>query len=334
MTTPPLRIDDIARLAGVSTATVSRALSGSATVRPATRARVEAVASRFAYRPSRLGRNLRSGYADVVGVVVSDIANPHFAALVGAAEDALHSRGFRVLLCDTRESAAKQAAHLEVMAAERVRGVLISPSDPHDPEIARLLELGIRVVAVDRAVADPRASSVTAANAEAARQATRHLIDLGHRSIGFIAGRQGVQTSEERLAGYREAMAEAALEPFHRAGDFHWEGGRAAAAKLLSAKRPATALLVGNNQMTVGALDFLRATRMRVPDDVAIIGFDDPVWFRVVDPAITALAQPVQAMAECAVELLFDAPRQGAVLPRHVVMSFELRIRRSCGSPF
>ena len=326
-----LRIGDVAKLAGVSAATVSRVLSGSPRVRPEGRERVLAVAARFDYQPSRLARHLRNGRTDVIGVVVSDIENPHFAALVRAIEDAAYRRGRRVLLCNTNEEAAKEVSYLEVLAAERVLGVLLSPSDPENPEISDLLDLGIPVVAFDRSVRDPRADSVTVNNAAAAERATRLLIDLGHRRIGFVAGRSGVQTGDERLAGYRRAVAAAGLTEAVRPGDFSLEGGRTATTELLAEVPAVTALLVANNQMTVGALDILRERGVRVPQDVAIAAFDDPPWARLIDPPLTALAQPVREMAEAAVDLLFERIADPGRPPGHPEFDLQLHVRRSSG---
>lgn len=327
-----LRIDDVARMAGVSPATVSRVLSGSRRVTEDTRRRVLAVTSRFDYQPNRLAQNLRQGRAEMVGVVVSDIENPHFATMVRAVEDALYLRGKRVLLCNSSEDADKQASYLEVMAAERVLGVLISPSDPDGPEIERLLDLGIPIVAFDRAVSDPRADAVTADNVTAARLGTRLLIDAGHRRIGFVTGIAGVQTGEERLAGFRSAMQEAGLEGEVADGHFTVDGGRAAIESLLERRPRLTALVVGNNQMTLGALDALRERKLAIPGDVALVAFDDPAWASLTEPPLTTLAQPLRQMAGAAVELLFERMEKRRSQPARLVFDFELRVRRSSGS--
>jgi DNA-binding LacI/PurR family transcriptional regulator len=334
MTQPPerLRIGDVARLAGVSNATVSRVLSGSPRVRPEARERVLAVTTRFGYQPSHLARHLRKGRTDVVGVVVPDIENPHFASMVRAVEDAMFRRGHQILLCNTSDDAAKQSAYLEVLAAERVLGVVLSPSHQDDPRIAHLLDLGIPVVAFDRTVTDPRADSVTVDNGGAAEQATRLLIDLGHRRIGFIAGLPGVETADERLAGYVCGLADVGLEAMVRQGDFSLEGGRRATAQLIAERPAVTALLVTNNHMTLGALEALREGGVRVPDDIALAAFDDPPWARLIDPPLTVLAQPLRTMADAAVSLLFERIADPHRQPAHPRFAVELRIRRSSGN--
>ncbi len=327
-----LRIGDVARLAGVSPATVSRVLTGSQPVSEDTRQRVLEVVSRFDYQPSRLAKNLRQGRAETVGVVVSDIENPHFATMVRAIEDELYRRGKRVLLCNTSEDAAKQASYLDVMAAERVLGVLISPSDPDGAEISRLIDLGIPVVAFDRHVNDPRADAVTADNVEAARIACRLLIGAGHRRIGFVAGRADVQTGDDRMAGYRMEMAANGLEERAAAGGFTVEGGCAATEILLRQEPRITALVVSNNQMTLGAIQCLRERGLAIPGDVAVVAFDDPAWASLIDPPLTTLAQPLRQMAAAAVELLFERMSDGRLQPVRPVFQLELRVRRSCGT--
>ncbi len=334
MTSPSgrLRIGDVARLAGVSPATVSRVLTGSQPVGEDARQRVLAVVSRFDYQPNRLAKNLRQGRAEMVGVVVSDIENPHFATMVRAIEDALYERGKRVLLCNASEDAAKQASYLDVMAAERVLGVLISPSDPDGPEIGRLIDLGIPVVAFDRHVSDPRADAVTADNVQAARTACRLLIEAGHRRIGFVAGRPDVQTGDDRLAGYRMEMAASGLEGRAVAGGFTVEGGHSATERLLDEEPRITALIVSNNQMTLGALQVLRERGLAIPGDVALVAFDDPAWANLLDPPLTTLAQPLRQMAAAAVDLLFERMSDGRSQPVRPIYQFELRVRESCGT--
>ncbi len=165
---PRFRIRDVAELAGVSPATVSRVLNGSATVAEAKREQVQAVINELGYRPNRTASNLRRQQAQMIGVVISDIENPHFTQMVRAVEDATYRKGYRVLLCNTDEDPAKQRDYLGVLAAERVAGAIISPTDAGAPEISELIDHGTSVVAFDRAVVDRRADAVLAANADGA----------------------------------------------------------------------------------------------------------------------------------------------------------------------
>ena len=324
-----VRIDDIAKLAGVSPATVSRVVSGSRPVSEDVRERVLGAARRFDYQPSELARNLRRGRAATVGVLVSDIENPHFATMVRAIEEALYARGTRVLFCNSAENTAKQSSYLEVMAAERVMGVVISPTADGDSAVKRLIDLGTPVVAIDRPVADPRADSVVTDNAAAIARGTQLLVDSGRRRIGWIGGRESVWTSSERLAGYRSAVELAGLEPITAVGDFTIEGGYRAAEMLLDGHAELDGLVIANNQMTIGALQALRTREVRVPDQIGLVAFDDPPWASLVNPPLTTLAQPVRKMAQAAVDRLFMRMTDASVPPERICFECHLQIRES-----
>ncbi|HEU0113738.1 MAG TPA: LacI family DNA-binding transcriptional regulator, partial [Thermomicrobiales bacterium] len=319
-------IKTVAERAGVSPATVSRVLSGLPGVRPDRRERVLRAVAELDYRPNRLAANLRRQTTQAIGVVVSDIENPHFTQMVRAVEDAAFGRGCRVLLCNTDETPDKQRAYLEMLAGERVQGVILAPSDPAGAEIGRLLDLGIPLVAFDRIVEDGRADAVIIDNAEAGRRAAAHLLALGHRRIGFVGGRPEIQTGGDRVAGYERAMTAAGLEPLVADGAFRLDGGRRAAGALLDAGG-VTALIVANNLMTVGALQAIRERGLRVPDELALVAVDDPFWAELTDPPLTALAQPVRRMAESAVRLLFERIADVRSAPRCLVFDVELKIR-------
>ncbi len=324
----PLRIRDVAARAGVSPATVSRVLNGSATVRQDKRDQVLAVIEEFSYRPNRIAANLRRQQARMIGVVVSDIENPHFTEMVRAAEDAAYAGGHRVLLCNTDENPVKQQDYLGVLAAERVVGVILSPTDPDAREIGELLDHGIAVVAFDRAVADRRADAVVVDNAGGARLGIEHLLACGHTRVGFVGGPTAVETGAERLAGYEAALNAAGLEPRVADGGFRAEGGHHAAGALVD--EGVTALLVANNLMAIGALQALRERGLRVPSDVALVSIDDPLWAELIDPPLTTLAQPVRRMAEAAVGLLLQRLEGSDSEPQRLVFDLELRHRGSC----
>lgn len=307
-------------------------MNGSSTVGEQHRQRVLRAVADLEYRPNRLARSFRRQRAETIGIVVSDIENPHFTTMVRAVEDAAYRRGNRVLLCNTDESPAKQQSYLEVLTTERVLGVIVAPSDPAAREVSQALDLGIPVVAFDRPLSDPRADSVLVANRAGSELASLHLITAGHRRIGFVSGPTDVYTGAERLAGYKKAMARHHLNPHFVNGGFRMEGGRAATHQLLDESPDLTALVVANNLMAIGALQAFRARRIGIPDQVAIVAFDDPFWAELVQPALTTLAQPLRDMSEAAVELLFERMQGKRTESRHLTFDFELRVRHSCGT--
>lgn len=323
---PRTTITDVAARARVSPATVSRVLNGIATVRPAHRDRVLRAARDLGYRPNGVARNLRRRQTEMIAVLISDVENPHFAEMVRAVEDAAYSRRQRVVLCNSDESADKQRDYIEIIARERVQGAIIVANDPAGPELTALLDLGISVVAFDRPLVDERADSVLVDNRGAARLATRHLLDAGHTAVAFVSGPPTVYTAAERVAGYREAMEQAGLAAIVEHGDFRVDGGRNATARLLEQRPEVTGLIVANNLMSLGALHALRLAGA----SPALVGFDDPIWARMIDPALTAVAQPVRAMSERAVELLLEQIAGERTEPRHEVFDLKLRVRDSC----
>ncbi len=305
------RIVDVARRAQVSPATVSRVFNGSRGVKALHRERVLRAIDELDYRPNLLARNLRRQKAGMIGVLVSDIENPHFTAMVRAVEDATYRRGYRVLLCNTDESADKQRAYLEMLAAERALGVILAPSDPAGQEIATLLDLGIPVVAFDRPVDDPRADAVVADNRDAGRRATDYLRAAGHARIGFI-GDAGVATCVARQAGYEEVLRAANLPLRIADGRSRIAGGAAAVEELVRDEEP-TALVVANNLMTIGALRVLRAARARSDvgrrDRRPLLGRDRRT---AADGARTAGAPNGRARRRTVAGAVGDGPHGGA----------------------
>ena len=321
------RIVDVARRAQVSPATVSRVFNGSRGVKALHRERVLRAIDELDYRPNLLARNLRRQKAGMIGVLVSDIENPHFTAMVRAVEDATYRLGYRVLLCNTDESAEKQRAYLEMLAAERALGVILAPSDPAGKEIETVLDLGIPIVAFDRPVDDPRADAVVADNLDAGRQATAYLLAAGHARIGFI-GDPGVETCVARQAGYEGAMRAAGLPSRVTDGRSRIAGGAEATEELVR-DEATTALVVANNLMAIGALRVLRARGLRVPDRMSMVAIDDPFWAAIVEPPLTVLAQPVRQMAERVVALLLERIETGRMDGRRDVFACDLIERES-----
>src|ERR1035437_1419965 len=326
---PAVTMAEVAERAGVSTATVSRVLSGRSSVAPEIRAKVSAAVEELSYRPNRLARNLRRPTAEMVGVVISDVENPHFSEMVHVAEEEAYRRGYRVLLCNTDESSEKQRSYLQMLADERPVGVIIAPCDANGPEISQLIDLGIPVVAFDRPVKDERADAVLADNFEAARTAVDHLVGAGMTRIGYVGLSTQIETGARRLAGYKAAMAALGLEARWVDGGLRLATGFRATERLVREWPEVEAMIVGNNMLTLGALRALRAEKKRIPDDIAIVGFDDPFWAELVQPPLTALAQPVRAMTSTAVRLLIDNIEGRRREAQRIVFRFTLKVRES-----
>lgn len=301
-------INDVATRAGVSTATVSRALNGKSTVAPELAARVMAAAEELGYRPNGPARNLRKQAAKVLALIISDVENPFFTAIARGAEDVAHVAGFSVVLCNSDDNPAKESEYVEVALQERVAGVLLSATGRGN-SADRLREGRVPAVAIDRRLPRFFGDTVLVNNRLAAREATVHLVEQGYRRIGCVTGPSGVLTADERLAGYRDGlrtMGRARSPSLIRRSDFKAAGANRAAHRLLTLPDPADALLVANNAMVVGVLQKLAELGLRVGRDVGIVTFDDAPWATLLDPPLTVVAQPAYDIGKLAAQLLLD----------------------------
>ena len=328
-----LSIAEVARHASVSIATVSRVLNGQSQVGEEYRERVLRAVSELDYRPNRVARSLRTQRSAMIGVVVADIENAYFSSAIRSIENVAFEKGYRVLVCNTDESVKKQEAYLQALEEERVIGAIISPVDPDGPGVTSLLDQGIPVVALDRAVSDPRADAVLPDNLTGTRIATQTLLDSGHRDIAILVGPLSTQTAAERLAGYELAMRGARLQPRIIEGGFRSDVAHEAVTRLLDQSALPSALVVSNNLMMLGALKAAREAGLRVPSDLALVGIGDPEWAALVDPPLTTMAVPVGRMALDAMELLLQRVTRSRDAARRIVHPMELRMRASHKSP-
>jgi LacI family transcriptional regulator len=325
-------IKGVAQAAGVSPATVSRVLNGNLDVNPALRARVLAAVSDLGYRPNGAARSLRTRATLVLGIIISDITNPFFTALVRGVEDAAQEAGYSVILANADEDLGKEARYLEVAVAEQMAGVVLSPASSSKTRLDLLTERNIPAVTIDRRLRGGRFDSVTINNREVAEEATAHLIAQGCKRIGLVAGPSVTTTARERLAGYEAALAKTGrrVDPTLVAtADYRIEGGYEAARRLLSLRRPPDGMLVSNNLMTVGALDALAEGALRMPEDIAFVGFDEVTWALGRRARVTAVQQPTYRIGRCAADLLLARIRGEQASAKHVVLPAQLIVRES-----
>ena len=327
-----VKIEDVARQAGVSTATVSRALSGKPYVSAALRQRVIDAAHELSYRPSRVARTLRVQRSSILGLIVSDIQNPFFTAVVRAVEDNAYRQGYSVFLCNSDEDPEKETMYLELMLAEQVAGVIISPTSGQSHAYRRLVEAGVPAVAIDRRISNVAIDSVLVDNVGAARRLVTHLIAAGHRRIGAVVGTAAQSTGEERLRGYLEALQQHGIPvqaELIRTISPRVHTGHAAMGDLLRQPGRPTAVFTGNNLLTIGALRAVHEMGLRIPDDVALAAFDEMDWMFFVRPALTVVAQPTYDLGRTAVELLLARMAAPNRPSQQVVLTPMLHIRES-----
>jgi LacI family transcriptional regulator len=302
-------IQDVAKLAGVSIATVSRVLNGTARVNSDVKTRVEAAIQELHYQPSPAARSLRVNRSRIIGLLISDIQNPFFLGLMQGVEDEAQRKGYSLILCNSDENPQKEQRYLDVLCAERVAGAIIVPTREQQRALKRFQEREIPVVAVDRRVKDSSIDAVLIDNVHGASEAVTHLIANGYRRIGVITGPMAVTTGWERVVGYRQALHEAGIahDPLlERSGTFRVESGRQLTNELLDLEDPIDALFVGNNLMTIGAIDAITAHNLRVPDDLALVGYDEMLWASTGPISLTTVTQPVYELGSTAALRLFQ----------------------------
>lgn len=331
-------IRDVAKRAGVSTATVSATVNGTAFVSRALRERVLEAVHELSYAPDAIARSLKQGRTHLVGLVVADITNPFFTELTQVIEAAAQAEGYSVLLCDTNQDLRREREYLQLMRTYRVGGLVLAPTGhPNDYDAAGMLDLRMPVVLVDRELPALPFDSVALDNVLAARTATDHILELGHRRIGMIAGPEHLSAAHERREGYRAALRQHGIrydEHLVRDGRFREEDAYEACHEILSRKDRPTALFVANNHMLIGVMRALADLGLRCPRDVSLVSIDDFRWADAFTPRLTTVSQPIPEIGRAALRLLLDrlagtAPSE----PAHLVMQPALCIRDSCTAP-
>ena len=334
VTRRPATMRDVAALAGVSVSTISHILNGTRAVPETTRTRVAEAVIAAGYTPNSLARSLKRAETRTIGIAVGDITNPHFTAVVDAAEAAARAHGYCVVLVGIGESAERESEGLTTLMERRVDGLIVSPSaDGGGAALDRLRWQTPAIVQIDR-LANPACDAVVVENADGARQLVRHLAACGHRRIGMLTGLPGLSSTRERIEGYRAGLQEAGLAFDARllaCGEHSAEPARRATARLLAQTDPPTALFASNNLMTLGAMQALAECQLGIPDDIALVAFDDFAWADQFKPHLTSIAQPCRAIGEAAVRLFLERLANPDLPPRLVRLPVEFRHRDSCG---
>jgi LacI family transcriptional regulator len=327
---------DVARLAGVSTATVSHVLNGTRPVNAATIQAVRDAIQRTGYTPNSLARSLARASSSTIGVAVSAITNHYFSDVVSAVESACSRHNFMMLLSDTHDDPDHQLRVVKALHQRRVDGIILAGVSGEAEDVLHYLRTNrIFTVLIDRLISD-EFDQVGVENVQSTAELVRHLAGHGHRRIGFIAGKSGLTTSDERLAGFLIGMREAGLDESVElvdCGESTAEGGRRALHRLVGRPLRPTALVTGNNLMTIGALGALREVGLRVPQDVALVGFDNFDWAEFATPALTVMAQPAADIGGAAVDLLMRRLKEPAEPRVTLQLAPSLIIRASCGCP-
>ncbi|MGB8215107.1 MAG: LacI family DNA-binding transcriptional regulator [Anaerolineales bacterium] len=328
-------IRDVAKRAGVAPITVSRCINNSGYCSPDARARIEAAIAELGFVPNRLASGLRSKRTNTLALVLTDITNPFFTTIARGVEDIASEAGYTVIFCNTDESVSKEQMYLQMLLEKRVDGVLLVPALSGIDSVNILKKQATPIVLIDRRLSDLRTDVVRCDSEGGAYDLTRLLLSLGHREIGFLNGPRGVSTAEDRLTGYRRAMAEAGMphnEENEFFGAFTQDSGFEMAHQAMQKNHKITAVFAANNFITFGTMKAFQEMGLRVPEDIAVVGFDDLPASLVNFPFLTVAAQPAYEMGRKATEILLgrlDGERsddyQEVVLPAAIV------IRQSSG---
>jgi LacI family transcriptional regulator len=329
---------DVARLAGVSTTTVSAVINETVRVSPQRKNKVLEAMTALDYHPNAVARSLKTGKTNVIGIVVPDITNAFYPEVVRGVEEAAQSAGYSVVLCDSNEDPKTEERHLSTLFSRRVDGVLLAccvGSTAYEAMVRRRLPM----VFIDRLPPSAAEGTVSTDNLEAGYVAAKHLIDLGHTHIAMVAGHLGLSPHRDRLEGFRKAMQQAHIpvrNEFLIYGDVQVEDGLKGGRQLLDLNPTPTAIMVNNNKLLLGVVQALDERKIRVPDQLSLLGFDDYIWNRYFNPSLTAMAQPTLEIGKRALEVLLQIVerRPGEELAeKNIRLPAELRIRNSSAAP-
>jgi LacI family transcriptional regulator len=293
---------------------------------------VNAAKRELNYRPNALARSLRRGETHTLGLILPDSANPFFAEVGHAIESAAFALGYSVILCNTENDENKERLYTEVLENKQLDGIIFVGAGENREAISEIIQNGLPLVVVDRNMGSLELDTVTTENYQGGLLATQHLLSLGHQIIGCITGPSNITPSAERVTGYRAALQQAEIgvvESLLTRGDFHAPSGYSAAMLLLQQTPRPTAIFVCNDMMAIGAMRAAAQLGLRVPEDIAIVGFDDIQLASYTNPSLTTVAQPKQEIGQLAVKLLFERMSDPSLPPRHTILSTQLIIRES-----
>ncbi|HTT89738.1 MAG TPA: LacI family DNA-binding transcriptional regulator [Acidimicrobiales bacterium] len=343
-----MTISDVAKAARVSPSTVSNLLNGrDGQMRARTRTRVLRAMEELGYQPSRVARQLRTGVSRVIGLVVPSVANPFWGSFARVLEAEALQYGYQMLLCNSERRPDRERSYVDELWADGVRTVVLGTSLPSLSHLVPAIERGLCLIALDREAQpdDPPLVSVSVDNRLGARLVTGHLVSLGHRRIGFVSGALATVSRRQRLAGYRDALAEAGL-PLD--DNLVWAGGgpdgygdvegaelgRKAMAEVLQLPEPPTGLVTINDMYAIGAIAAAQERGVAVPKDVSVVGFDDIVLAGLYNPPLTTVRQPLEEMARLVLGFVQRAyGASSETLSSSIVVGPQLVVRSSSGPP-
>jgi LacI family repressor for deo operon, udp, cdd, tsx, nupC, and nupG len=329
------KMTDVARLAGVSTATVSRVLAGGDKVANIKKEKVMKAIEQLNYKPNRLASNLRTLKSKTIVAVVRDISKSFFSDIIRGIEDVAYEQNYKVLLGDINNDPNRENDYIKLYNEKLVDGVILIGTRNTADALLKLTE-GIPVVLASEFLDRIDLPKVSIDNIASSRQAADHLIGLGHKRIGFISGPMDIVICRDRMEGYRQGMLEHGLpvdEDLIHEGDWSIESGYEMAAKMLTLGQRPTAIFASNDDMAFGVIKCVKDQGLRVPQDVSVVGFDNISMASILEPSLTTVSQPRYEIGAKAMELLLQLIKGEQVTQRQYTLQSKLVIRESCGAP-
>lgn len=329
------KIKDVAVKAGVSTATVSHVINNTRYVSEPIKVRVFEAMEELQFMPNIIARSLRCRKSQIIGLIVpiksNDNANNFFLSVANGIESVLKRYGYHLLLSNSQEDHKEEMERIKIFNNQFIDGLIIAPTSGIENHSKETIFGDYPVVFIDRKPRLIQGDSVLINGTKGTYNGIKALMEKGHRKIGFIAGLMGITTTEERLVGYRQALMEFGIpvkETLIKTGDMSWQTGYLLAEELLK-ERDITALFVANNAMSLGVLRFLQERKIRIPQEVALIGFDDYEWTEVATPSLSVVKQPSYELGVKAAEILLNRIENPMISNREILLDSELIIRNS-----
>ncbi len=337
----PITIKDIAKRAGVSHSTVSRALHGSPLISSETAERIRRISAEMGYFPSAAARSLKTNRSRALGVIVSNIDDPFFSEILQGVEEIARVRGYSMFIAASMRDPERERAIVQDMRERRVDGVIICSASFNTVQQRKLLEYGIPIVVVNNQAAEDYRYSIYHDDVEGSRQVTRYLIELGHKKIAYMGNSLSGRTTMDRLTGFRQEMEAAGLlipdEYIYEVPGGSPEDGLAALDHFLDLPDPPSSLFCFNDMMAIGALKGLHKAGIRVPKDISVVGFDNIVFSAYTNPPLTTLDQPKRFIGEEAARLILTIldPGAGGEVPNQEIHKLQgkLLVRQSTAPP-
>ncbi|WP_422443644.1 LacI family DNA-binding transcriptional regulator [Thermoanaerobacterium sp. DL9XJH110] len=330
-------IYDVAKKARVSIATVSRVLNNSGAVSEKTRQRVKKVMEELNYTPNVIASALTKKSTLTLGLLIPDIANLFFAELARGVEDASNDFGFNIIICNTDYSSEKEATYINLLKQKSIDGFIISSAYYNDQNVIKLLKANVPLVLLGRDIDDSEGLPVDIVgsdNVKGGYIATKHLIELGHKSIACLLGPPQIKVNLEREKGYLKAMEEADLKVCPEAvgyGDFKVEFGFRKTLDILKGPCKPTAFFAGNDLIALGVIRAIRHCGLKVPQDISVVGYDNTMFAEMIDPPLTTVNQQMRKMGYIATELLIKRIKGERATGEKIILDTELVIRKSTG---